>query len=136
MGITDEERPGPHPPVFGRDPHTVGTANPEATLTGTVVGGEVARGKSAESFGSESAEDSGFRDASEDNPAAAQLLSVMLLEFGVVFHSIIIGLTLAVSGSDEFTILFIVRRLRPPFAATFHKLTSLRFPGHYLPPNV
>ncbi|KAI0145744.1 ZIP zinc/iron transport family [Hypoxylon sp. NC0597] len=38
---------------------------------------------------------------------AAQMTALFILEFGVVFHSIFIGLTLAVSG-DEFTVLYIV----------------------------
>ncbi|RXK39068.1 solute carrier family 39 (zinc transporter), member 1/2/3 [Tremella mesenterica] len=38
--------------------------------------------------------------------AVAQLIAVAVLEFGVILHSIIIGLTLAVN--DQFTILFIV----------------------------
>lgn len=38
---------------------------------------------------------------------AAQLTALFILEFGVIFHSIFIGLTLAVSG-DEFTTLYIV----------------------------
>jgi zinc transporter 1/2/3 len=38
--------------------------------------------------------------------AAKQLIGVAVLEFGVVLHSIIIGLTLAVN--DNFIILFIV----------------------------
>lgn len=38
---------------------------------------------------------------------AAQMTAIFILEFGVIFHSIFIGLTLAVSG-DEFTILYIV----------------------------
>lgn len=38
---------------------------------------------------------------------AAQLTSIFVLEFGIVFHSVFIGLTLAVSGS-EFTTLYIV----------------------------
>ncbi|KAF3923400.1 hypothetical protein ABW21_db0205903 [Orbilia brochopaga] len=38
---------------------------------------------------------------------AGQLISIFIFEFGVIFHSVIIGLTLAVTG-DEFTILFIV----------------------------
>lgn len=38
--------------------------------------------------------------------AIAQILGVAILEFGVVFHSILIGLTLAVD--QEFKILFIV----------------------------
>jgi zinc transporter 1/2/3 len=38
---------------------------------------------------------------------AAQMTALFILEFGVIFHSIFIGLTLAVAG-DEFTILYIV----------------------------
>ena len=37
----------------------------------------------------------------------AQLTSIFILEFGIIFHSVFIGLTLAVSG-DEFVTLFIV----------------------------
>ncbi|OAG10567.1 ZIP zinc/iron transport family [Paraphaeosphaeria sporulosa] len=38
---------------------------------------------------------------------AAQITAIFILEFGVIFHSIFIGLTLAVSG-DEFITLYIV----------------------------
>jgi zinc transporter 1/2/3 len=38
---------------------------------------------------------------------ASQLTSIFILEFGIIFHSIFIGLTLAVSG-EEFTTLYIV----------------------------
>ncbi|KAK8108526.1 plasma membrane low affinity zinc ion protein [Apiospora sp. TS-2023a] len=38
---------------------------------------------------------------------AAQMTAIFILEFGVIFHSIFIGLTLAVAG-DEFDILYIV----------------------------
>ncbi|KAJ4286668.1 low-affinity Zn(2+) transporter zrt2 [Kalmusia sp. IMI 367209] len=38
---------------------------------------------------------------------AAQMTAIFILEFGVIFHSIFIGLTLAVSG-DEFITLYIV----------------------------
>ncbi|KAF2792325.1 ZIP zinc/iron transport family [Melanomma pulvis-pyrius CBS 109.77] len=38
---------------------------------------------------------------------AAQMTAIFILEFGVIFHSIFIGLTLAVSG-DEFVTLYIV----------------------------
>ncbi|KAJ5834635.1 Zinc/iron permease fungal/plant [Penicillium robsamsonii] len=38
---------------------------------------------------------------------AAQLTSIFILEFGIIFHSVFIGLTLAVSGA-EFTTLYIV----------------------------
>jgi len=37
----------------------------------------------------------------------AQLTAIFILEFGIIFHSVFIGLTLAVSG-DEFVTLFIV----------------------------
>ncbi|POY76372.1 hypothetical protein BMF94_0569 [Rhodotorula taiwanensis] len=55
----------------------------------------------------ESKEDS-FVDASEQNPIIAQLMGVATLEFGVCLHSVIIGLTLAVTGDDEFNVLFVV----------------------------
>lgn len=38
---------------------------------------------------------------------AAQMTAILILEFGVVFHSIFVGLTLAVTGS-EFNILYVV----------------------------
>ncbi|KAI0476652.1 ZIP zinc/iron transport family [Xylaria cf. heliscus] len=48
------------------------------------------------------------RDHEDDNAAlAAQLTAIFILEFGVVFHSIFIGLTLAVAG-DEFNVLYVV----------------------------
>ncbi|CDO93984.1 unnamed protein product [Kluyveromyces dobzhanskii CBS 2104] len=37
-----------------------------------------------------------------------QLLSVFILEFGILFHSVFVGLSLAVTGNDEFNTLFIV----------------------------
>ncbi|KAI1338207.1 Zinc/iron permease [Xylariaceae sp. FL0016] len=44
----------------------------------------------------------------DDNAAfAAQMTGLFILEFGVIFHSIFIGLTLAVAG-EEFTVLYIV----------------------------
>ncbi|CAF3436673.1 hypothetical protein SNK03_002972 [Fusarium graminearum] len=39
---------------------------------------------------------------------AGQLLAIFILEFGVVFHSIFIGLTLGTIASDELTVLLIV----------------------------
>lgn len=43
----------------------------------------------------------------ENENFAAQMTSIFILEFGVIFHSIFIGLTLAVAG-EEFVILYIV----------------------------
>jgi zinc transporter 1/2/3 len=49
-----------------------------------------------------------LRDHDEDDDHfAAQMTALFILEFGVVFHSIFIGLTLAVTGSN-FKILYIV----------------------------
>lgn len=42
-----------------------------------------------------------------DEALAAQMTGLFILEFGVIFHSVFIGLTLAVAG-DEFVILYIV----------------------------
>ncbi|KAI2631039.1 ZIP zinc/iron transport family [Hypoxylon sp. NC1633] len=50
------------------------------------------------------------REHSDDDSFSAfaqQMTALFILEFGVVFHSIFIGLTLAVAG-DEFTVLYIV----------------------------
>ncbi|RKF58541.1 Zinc-regulated transporter 2 [Golovinomyces cichoracearum] len=43
-----------------------------------------------------------------DHHFAAQLTAMLILEFGVIFHSIFIGLTLAVTADNEFNILYIV----------------------------
>jgi solute carrier family 39 (zinc transporter), member 1/2/3 len=47
------------------------------------------------------------RDHDLDDHFAAQMTAIFILEFGVIFHSIFIGLTLAVTG-DEFDVLYIV----------------------------
>ncbi|UPK97378.1 hypothetical protein LCI18_008313 [Fusarium solani-melongenae] len=46
-------------------------------------------------------------DADAPDELAAHLSALFILEFGIIFHSILIGITLAVSG-EEFTILYIV----------------------------
>lgn len=47
------------------------------------------------------------REHVDPDSFAAQMTALFILEFGVIFHSIFIGLTLAVAG-DEFTVLYIV----------------------------
>lgn len=47
-------------------------------------------------------------DMTEDDHFAAQMTGIFILEFGVLFHSIFIGLTLAVTGSSEFNVLYVV----------------------------
>ena len=42
------------------------------------------------------------------NSAIGMITGVTILEFGVLFHSAILGLTLATTGSDEFRVLLIV----------------------------
>lgn len=51
--------------------------------------------------------DDSEKDAAVSEDYAAQLTSIFILEFGIIFHSVFIGLTLAVSGA-EFTTLYIV----------------------------
>ncbi|KAL1999531.1 hypothetical protein VTN02DRAFT_4381 [Thermoascus thermophilus] len=52
-------------------------------------------------------EESGKKGGMSLEDYAAQLTSVFILEFGIVFHSVFIGLTLAVSG-EEFKTLYVV----------------------------
>ena len=51
------------------------------------------------------AQDQDAPDAVGDS-AAAQIIGIAILEFGVLLHSVLIGLTLAVD--EQFTILFVV----------------------------
>lgn len=44
-----------------------------------------------------------------------ELASVLFLEFGVIFHSVFVGLTLAVSATNRFVMLFIVLTLHQTF---------------------
>ncbi|CAD6574983.1 MAG: high-affinity Zn(2+) transporter zrt1 [Tremellales sp. Tagirdzhanova-0007] len=77
--------------------------------------------------------DETYTDASEDKPAAAQILGVAILEFGVVFHSLIIGLTLSLSSPDEFTTLFIVIIFHQMFEGLGlgTRLAFLKLPGNW-----
>lgn len=59
-------------------------------------------------YSSEKEKEDSFADASEESPAAAQIIGVALLELGVIFHSLVIGLTLAVTAAEEFKTLFVV----------------------------
>lgn len=45
---------------------------------------------------------------------AAQMTAIFILEFGVIFHSVFVGLTLAVAGT-EFTILYVVLAFHQTF---------------------
>lgn len=47
------------------------------------------------------------RDHQDPDSFAAQMTALFILEFGVIFHSIFIGLTLAVAG-EEFVVLYVV----------------------------
>ncbi|GAA5895393.1 hypothetical protein JCM6882_006239 [Rhodosporidiobolus microsporus] len=49
-----------------------------------------------------------WHDASEENSLLTQSIGLFCLEFGIAFHSIIIGLTLAVAEDDSFKPLFVV----------------------------
>ena len=60
---------------------------------------------------------------------AAQMTAIFILEFGVIFHSIFIGLTLAVSG-EEFSTLYIVLVFHQSFEglALGTRLASVEWP--------
>ena len=66
------------------------------------IPGEDHLGHSREHHDPESA-----KKSSELEDYVAQLTSIFILEFGIIFHSVFIGLTLAVSG-EEFVTLYIV----------------------------
>lgn len=65
---------------------------------------------------------------------AAQLTSIFILEFGIIFHSIFIGLTLAVSG-EEFTTLYAVLVFHQAFEGLGlgSRLSSVPFPNRWTP---
>lgn len=65
---------------------------------------------------------------------AAQLLSIFILEFGIIFHSVFIGLTLAVSG-EEFTTLYIVLVFHQAFEGLGlgSRLATVLFPNKWTP---
>lgn len=60
---------------------------------------------------------------------AAQLTAITILEFGVIFHSVFVGLTLAVSG-DEFPTLYVVLVFHQTFEglALGSRLASINWP--------
>lgn len=65
---------------------------------------------------------------------AVQLTSIFILEFGIIFHSIFIGLTLAVSG-DEFPTLYIVLVFHQAFEGLGlgARLSTVPFPNRWTP---
>jgi hypothetical protein len=58
------------------------------TTAGEATGKNGMIGNEEEALDSTSDFEKGFGDASEETPAAAQILGVAILEFGVVFHSV------------------------------------------------
>ncbi|KAG0633076.1 Zinc/iron permease [Tuber brumale] len=65
---------------------------------------------------------------------AAQMISIFILEFGIIFHSIFIGLTLAVSG-EEFITLYIVLVFHQTFEGLGlgARLSTVPFPNKWMP---
>lgn len=67
---------------------------------------------------------------------ASQILAVSILEFGIIFHSVFVGLSLAVAG-DEFNTLFIVLIFHQMFEGLGlgARLAETRWPSdkHYIP---
>ncbi|KAI9924710.1 hypothetical protein ASPWEDRAFT_51552 [Aspergillus wentii DTO 134E9] len=92
-----------HAHELAHDHHSHGKEIPVSTVDPkTVMPGEDHLGHGREHHDAEMAE----KDTSLED-YVAQLTSIFILEFGIIFHSIFIGLTLAVSGS-EFVTLYIV----------------------------
>lgn len=75
-------------------------------------------------------DDSSLNQLPSHAEIVAQLLAVAVLEFGVILHSIVIGLTLAVS--DEFVVLFIVIIFHQSFEGLGlgSRLAGLHLPKH------
>ncbi|BGP19243.1 hypothetical protein JCM10213_007022 [Rhodosporidiobolus nylandii] len=105
----------PHMHVVGHPGHiqqqdaaaTLGASSgPGAETAGSVDSME--KGALAQAEDGSSLSAFGYHDSSEENPVIAQAMGVATLEFGTMLHSVIIGLTLATTGDDEFTTLFIV----------------------------
>lgn len=84
-------------------PHTTHGLHVDATPTASIEESDIKK-----SLGDSESQDVGHRESEGEfsDTALSQVIGVAILEFGVIFHSMIIGLTLAVS--DGFVILFIV----------------------------
>lgn len=75
------------------------------------------------------AQEDDTRSISVMEPYAAQLTGVFILEFGVIFHSVFIGLTLAVAGA-EFNTLYVVLAFHQTFEglALGSRFASIEWP--------
>jgi solute carrier family 39 (zinc transporter), member 1/2/3 len=103
---------GPHVPGDDHLSHSRGHVDKDAVA---VRDGDVEKNAPAKTFDPES--------------YTAQLTAIAILEFGVIFHSIFIGLTLAVTGS-EFNILYVVLVFHQTFEglALGTRLASIEWP--------
>lgn len=123
-----------HPNING---HGLGHHGPmpdgpsEAEIYGEALdGGKLKTVKSKRPKDPEADTESNLTLGPSDAEAAAQIVGVAILEFGVVLHSIIIGLTLATS--DEFVVLFVVIIFHQMFEGLGlgARLASLELPPH------
>lgn len=127
-----------HPNING---HGLGHHGPMPSSSAAELYNEGLEGKelalAAKGKKSEGDLESGSGDSSSlltlgpsDAEAAAQIVGVAILEFGVVLHSIIIGLTLATSS--EFVVLFVVIIFHQMFEGLGlgARLASLQLPPH------
>lgn len=73
------------------------------------------------------------KDRAADTAFKQQIAAFLILEFGVLFHSIIIGLTLATSDPDEFAILYPVLIFHQSFEGLGigARLSAIPFPRKY-----
>ncbi|KAK4702300.1 solute carrier family 39 (zinc transporter), member 1/2/3, partial [Phenoliferia sp. Uapishka_3] len=123
----------PHSADGGDISHTTHGAHVEARpaegdlLSGEEISEEVSEEQNVKTSDLESGHDHGHSHAPLDRDAMAQILGTVILEFGVIFHSFIIGLTLAVV--DDFATLFVVlvfhREPHPQTSFSILTLTSV-----------
>ncbi|CAE6484096.1 unnamed protein product [Rhizoctonia solani] len=103
-----------------------GAHGPEITEQGATVPEKLADQSDSESGHQHTTQPHGITHS-----ALAQLLGVAILEFGVVFHSVLIGMTLAVD--EDFIILFVVLIFHQMFEGLGlgTRLAGLDLPGSY-----
>ncbi|KAF2212473.1 hypothetical protein CERZMDRAFT_112148 [Cercospora zeae-maydis SCOH1-5] len=117
------------PDVKYEDEPIVSNANGNECPTNPYVPGDDHLGHARDHTDSTSATAVAVHKGFDPDSYAAQMTAVFILEFGVIFHSIFIGLTLAVSGS-EFDTLYVVLTFHQTFEglALGSRLGSINWP--------
>ncbi|GIZ39431.1 hypothetical protein CKM354_000281400 [Cercospora kikuchii] len=117
------------PDLKYQDEPSVSTGNGNECPTNPHVPGDDHLGHARDHTDSTSATAVAGHKTFDPDSYAAQMTAVLILEFGVIFHSIFIGLTLAVSG-PEFDTLYVVLTFHQTFEglALGSRLGSINWP--------